>query len=85
MPNPYRAFRRLERKLFRGVPEEPESIWGRHPNQDAGERLSLRSQLLGPAERQAGALLIASIFYGPTSERIVYAHRSCSSPDPAQQ
>jgi hypothetical protein len=42
--NPYRAFRQLERKIFRGVPETPESMYERNFSSHVPERMTGRSQ-----------------------------------------
>ncbi len=74
MANPYRAFRQLERKIFRGVPEQPEPVWQRDLNAHVPERLTGRSQLgngLPTAATDSGRL-ISTIVYRPDSEEISY-------------
>ena len=74
MINPYRAFRQLERMVFRGVPEQPEPIWLRDRNAHVRERLTGRSQLAGglPANWREGAQLLLTVVYRPNSQRIDY-------------
>lgn len=74
MINPYRAFRQLERMVFRGVPEQPEPIWLHDRNAHVPERLTGRSQLSGgtPAEWRDGAQLLSVVVYTPSSESIEY-------------
>jgi hypothetical protein len=75
MTNPYRAFRQLERQIFRGVPEQPEPILQRDLNAHVPERLTGRSQLAGGlrgAVATDGATLIATIVYTEGTEKIVY-------------
>ena len=74
MINPYRAFRQLERLVFRGVPEQPEPIWLRDRNAHVPERLTGRSQLAGglPADWREGAQLLVTVVYRPASLRIEY-------------
>ena len=84
MANPYRAFRQLERKIFRGVPEHPESVWQREHNAHVPERLTGKSQLdVGlPSAVTEGATLIATIVYqADFSEQIVY-HVAAETSEP---
>ena len=64
--NPYRAFRQLERKIFRGVPETPESMYERNFSSHVPERLTGRSQF-------AGGLPIASIERFPVIAVVTYS------------
>lgn len=85
MTNPYRAFRQLERKIFRGVPEQPEPILERD-NAHVPERLTGRSQLsFGlPVDATDGAEVIAVVTYRPDSGDIAYeptARKTQSSSD----
>lgn len=66
MINPYRAFRQLERKIFRGVPETPESMYERNFSSHVPERLTGRSQF-------AGGLPIASIERFPVIAIVTYS------------
>lgn len=66
MINPYRAFRQLERKIFRGVPETPESMYERNFSSHVPERLTGRSQL-------AGGVPIASIEQFPVIAVVTYS------------
>jgi hypothetical protein len=77
MSDPYRAFRQLERQIFRGVPEQPEPLWQRDLNAHVPERLTGRSQLPDglPSAAIAGAMLIATVVYRGTSEEILYETR----------
>ena len=45
MLDPYSAFRQFERLLFRGVPEQPDSVWERDSSSLIDERRSGQSQL----------------------------------------
>ncbi len=74
MRNPYRAFRRLERLIFRGVPEHPEPLWFRNDNAHVPERLTGRSQLSAglPDDALNRATLIATIVYCPATEEVEY-------------
>jgi hypothetical protein len=74
MTNPYRAFRQLERMVFRGVPEQPEPIWLHDRNAHVPERLTGRSQLTGglPANWREGARLLLTVVYHPDSQCIDY-------------
>jgi hypothetical protein len=65
MSNPYRAFRQLERRIFRGVPEQPESVWQREPNAYVPERLTGMSQLGRPLplDPLAGATVAGTLVY----------------------
>lgn len=79
MVNPYRAFRQLERKIFRGVPEAPESIYERDFSSQAPECLSGRSQFaeglpLGSVERFP---VVAVVTYRLSSGEIVVQRESC--------
>jgi hypothetical protein len=79
MANPYRAFRQLERQIFRGVPEQPEPIWQRDLNAHVPERLTGRSQLVDGLRGSAatdGATLIGTIVYRPRAEEILYEPHS---------
>lgn len=80
--NPYRAFRQLERQIFRGVPEQPEPILQRDLNAHVPERLTGRSQLsIGlPTEATDGGTLIATIIYRGEAEEIIY-EGSSANPD----
>jgi hypothetical protein len=72
MANPYRAFRQLERKVFRGVPEQPESAWQRSPNAQATERLTgraLREPALPPADEKQVFATVAYEFRGAKISR----------------
>jgi hypothetical protein len=72
MINPYRAFRQLERMVFRGVPEQPEPIWLHDRNAHVPERLTGRSQLASglPLRWRDGAILVSTLVYRPGSQRI---------------
>jgi hypothetical protein len=74
MINPYRAFRQLERMVFRGVPEQPEPISLHDRNAHVPERLTGRSQLAGglPADWREGAELLLIVVYRPASRSIGY-------------
>jgi hypothetical protein len=76
MYNPYRAFRQLERKLFHGVPERPETSWGRDSNTLVPDRLTGRSQFGSEVSNRSlrNAKIIATIKYGDESDEVTY-HR----------
>lgn len=85
MANPYRAFRQLERKIFRGVPEQPEPVWQRDLNAHVAERLTGKSQLTSslPSAATEGATLISTVVYRPASEEILYEEPGPSSGEPS--
>lgn len=74
MANPYRAFRQLERLVFRGVPEQPEPLWLRDGNAHVPERLTGKSQLGGalPFGVLKGAKAVGTIVYRFATEEIEY-------------
>jgi hypothetical protein len=76
MFNPYRAFRQFERKLFQGVPERPETSWGRDSNALVPERLTGRSQFAPDANEESPGKgrIIATIKYRPDSDEATF-HR----------
>lgn len=53
------AFRRMERKVFDGVPEQPEPVWERDTNANVAERATGRSQFSNAV--QAAALASAPV------------------------
>lgn len=65
--DPYRAFRQLERKIFRGVPETPESMYERNFSSHVPERMTGRSQLAGglPLTLIEGFPVLAVVTYRP--------------------
>ena len=71
--NPYRAFRQLERLVFRGVSEQPEPLWSRDGNAHVPERITGRSQLglRTPAESMS-IRHIATVVYRPAVEEVWY-------------
>jgi hypothetical protein len=77
MANPYRAFRQLERKIFRGVPEQPEPISQRDINAHVAERITGRSQRGGGVPNSAieNAKLIATVIFNFDSQE-VFVERS---------
>lgn len=78
MFDPFRAFRQLERQIFRGVPEQPEPLWQRDLNAHVPERLTGRSQLPDflPAAIIAEATLIATVVYLGPDEKIIFEGRA---------
>ena len=76
MFNPYRAFRQFERKLFHGVPERPETSWGRDSNTLVPERVTGKSQFASDADEAslAKAKIIATIKYRHDSDEATF-HR----------
>jgi hypothetical protein len=78
MINPYRAFRQLERILFRVVPEQPEPTWLRDRNAHVPERLTGRSQLAAglPVDWREGAQLLLTVVYRPSMQSIDYEKSS---------
>lgn len=71
--NSYRAFRQLERKLFLGVPEHPESFWEREGNDETQRRFSgrsLQAAQVHPESLQV-AQTIATIIYRPKSGEVI--------------
>jgi hypothetical protein len=79
MVNPYRAFRQLERKIFRGVPETPESIYERDFSSHAPERLTGRSQFAGglPTASVEHFPVVAVVTYSPATGEIVGKREGC--------
>lgn len=71
MIDPFRAIRRLERFLFRGVPEHPESTYQRDVNSISGDRLTGRSQLNKSrfSNREQFGKIIAEIHFYPEEQR----------------
>lgn len=72
MANPYRAFRQLERKVFRGVPEQPEPISHGDINAQVAERHTGRSQLGArlPVGALDGAQLVATLVYNSDLDEV---------------
>jgi hypothetical protein len=72
--NPYRAYRQLERKLFLGVPERPESFWEREGNHQMQGRMTGRSLLGEPVlpVLLEGAQTLATIIYRPESGEVLF-------------
>jgi len=70
--NTYRAFRQLERKIFRGVPETPESVYERDFSSHVPERLTGRSQLAGglPLALIERFPVVAIVTYRPAAGQI---------------
>ena len=80
MIDPYRAFRQLERKIFRGVPEQPEPTWERDPNAHVPERLTGRSQRAEfTAASDLGGRVIATFIYRP-DDQVVEVEAPARSP-----
>ena len=79
--NPYRAVRQLERKLFLGVPERPESTLERDGNNSVLDRLTGRSLQSGRLSTisLSGGQKIATTIYRPKSEEVVYVRSGSSS------
>ena len=68
MTNPYRAVRQFERMLFRGVPEQPESMWQGHGQvNDRPTGRSLSADGL-PAGIDDGATYWATLVYEVENE-----------------
>lgn len=80
MADPYRAFRQLERRIFRGVPELPEPLPPRD-NTHVVERFTSRSQFGGnvSADLVSGARLIAVVTYDDEKGTVSYERPSLLS------
>jgi hypothetical protein len=76
MANPYRAFRQLERWLFRGVPEHPEPTWQRDFNALVRDRQTGKSQLSYEPSRRPKGRRIVTIIYRPDVEEIEYVYEA---------
>jgi hypothetical protein len=71
--NLYRAYRQLERLLFSGVPERPESMWEREGSHESWDRVTGRPPVSnnGGVVSLEGAETIATITYSPESDEVV--------------
>lgn len=70
--NLYRAYRQLERLLFSGVPERPESMWEREGSHESWDRVTGRPPTSNPgAVSLEGAETLATITYSPESDEVV--------------
>src|SRR5437867_1307687 len=74
MTDPYRAARQLERKIFRGVPEQPEPNAERDRNAHVPERLTGSSQLSDRRLPAAGEgwTLVATVIYNRDAGEVRY-------------
>jgi hypothetical protein len=72
MVNYFRAFRRFERFLFKGVPEHPEPSWERNTSANVIYRHTGKSHILDrPNSHQKGeAKLIAKIIVRPDLKQV---------------
>jgi hypothetical protein len=82
--NPYQAFRQLERQLFLGVPEKPESFWQRDGNNAVTDRLTGRSVVAdhNGSISLDGARIIAKTIYRPKSMQVTVEHAAVSQKKP---
>jgi len=72
--NLYRAYRRIERMLFFGVPEQPEPMWEREGSNESGDRVTGRPLVSSGAGLVSleGAETLATIKYNPETGELVY-------------
>ncbi len=81
MVNYFRAFRRFERFLFRGVPEHPEPNWEREINANIVDRHTGKSHLIKHqnSHQRRQAEVIATITFKPQERQIEVVHK-CDKP-----
>ncbi len=72
--NLYRAYRQLERMLFRGVPERPESMWEREGSNESTGRVTGKPLVSsnGRSVSLEGAQTLATITYDLESDEVVF-------------
>jgi hypothetical protein len=80
--NLYRAYRRIERMLFFGVPEQPEPMWEREGSNESGDRVTGRPLVSGNSHSVSieEAETLATISYNPDSCELVYESHTSRQP-----